>query len=248
VPKRVSFEHDQADSTALLAELASVIAHDVRTPVRHIGQFLEFYERELEAGNTTQAAAHFDIVKDSISRVSEMLDGIVTYARLGRGLDEPTEVNLKKLAASAFERAMMSEERSNAVLDYRGDEACIGHDVRIQEMFVHLFENALVHTPKDQDLTVRVDVYRGEQDTHIEIRDNGPGIPDGYEKIIFDMFQKGGKREEEDKPVGGLGLPLARRIARLHGGDLTLERQSGAGADKPASVFVVTLPNSEILT
>ncbi len=245
MPKRVSFEHDQADSTALLAEIASVIAHDVRTPVRHIGQFIEFYEREMEAGHEDQASDHFDIVKDSVARVSEMLDGIVTYARLGRGLDAPVDVNLKKLASSAFERVKMSEERKNATFEFRGDEESFGHDVRIQEMFVHLFENSLVHTPADQPVHIRVDVYRGEKDTHIEIRDNGPGIPEGYEKIIFDMFQKGHKREDDDKTVGGLGLPLARRIARLHGGDLTLERHSGAGADKPAPVFVVTLPNAE---
>lgn len=242
--KKISFEHDRADSTALLAEIATVVAHDVRTPVRHIGQFLEFYERELEAGHSEQAAAHLEIVKESVALVSDMLDGVVTYARLGRGLDAPEEVNLRKLVNSAFERASMALSRENIVLDYKGEETCFGHDVRIQEMFVHLFENSIQHSPKDATLSIQVSVYRGDDATHIEVSDNGPGVPEGYEQIVFDLFQKGRKSEDEASRSSGIGLSLARRIARLHGGDLTLERKSGGVASQGKTVFVITLPNT----
>lgn len=238
--KKISFEHDRADSSALVSELASVIAHDVRTPVRHIGQFLEFYQRELEAGNTAQAAEHLQIVKESVALVSDMLDGVVTYARLGRGLDEPCEVNLHKLAETAFSRACLALGRENVELILEGDPMAFGHDVRLQEMFVHLFENAMVHSGDVEKLIIRVASYQGEASTHIEVRDNGVGVPEGYDTIVFDLFQKGRKTKEVSSV--GIGLSLARRIARLHGGDLVLERQtSSSGAERPG-LFVITLP------
>ncbi|MAI90518.1 ATP-binding protein [Ponticaulis sp.] len=237
------FVFDQADSGELLAEVASVIAHDVRTPVRHVGQFLEFYERELLAGNIKQAAAHMEVVKESLGLVSDMLDGVITYARMGRGLEAPEEVNLHKLVNSALERAQMASGQRDVKLVFEGNEFGFGHEVRLMEMFYHLFENALLYHPGDSKPEIRVRVCRAGDQQKIEISDSGKGLPEGYSDIVFDLFQQVEKGKAHQGI--GLGMSMARRIAQMHGGDILLAEKQPGPDDLSGLKLIVLLPIAE---
>jgi two-component system sensor histidine kinase MprB len=69
------------------------------------------------------------------------------------------------------------------------------------------------------------------------VRDHGPGVPREQARRIFDPFERGGRDPADPVPGVGLGLALARTLARDMGGDLTLESPSGGGA-----LFRVELP------
>jgi CheY-like chemotaxis protein len=102
---------------------------------------------------------------------------------------------------------------------------------RVSQILVNLFGNALKFTPEGE-----VDVETGgaaESVLRVAVRDTGPGIPADQHEAIFEEFQQGSREETGT----GLGLAISRRLARLMGGDITLESEPGRG-----SVFYLTLP------
>ena len=81
---------------------------------------------------------------------------------------------------------------------------------------------------------------------HVSIKDNGPGIPEAYQSVIFERFRQGGNTLT-DKPQGtGLGLPISREIVEHFGGKLWVESNQQATSDVSTqcggSNFVFSLP------
>ena len=104
----------------------------------------------------------------------------------------------------------------------------------IQRMLTNLLDNAIKYTPAGGRVTVSV---QGDSDGAVvlSVSDTGLGIPEEDLARIFERFYRGDQSRSE--PGTGLGLSLARAIARAHGGDITVESHPGEG-----STFRVTLP------
>ena len=104
----------------------------------------------------------------------------------------------------------------------------------IQRMLTNLVDNAIKYTPGGGRVTVSV---RGDSDGAVvlSVSDTGPGIPEEDHERIFERFYRGDQSRSE--PGTGLGLSLARAIARAHGGDITVESRPMEG-----STFRVSLP------
>jgi two-component system sensor histidine kinase MtrB len=105
-------------------------------------------------------------------------------------------------------------------------------------MIGNLIDNAIRHAPPGS--SVRVDLDRSSTGYVIAVRDQGPGVPDEIRPHIFERFYRGdaARQRGPTRDGAGLGLALARWIARSHGGDVDLVRSSGSG-----STFVIALPS-----
>jgi two-component system sensor histidine kinase ResE len=104
-------------------------------------------------------------------------------------------------------------------------------------MLTNLVDNAIKYTPDGGRVTVSV---RGDSGGAVvlSVSDTGPGIPEQDLARIFERFYRGDQSRSE--PGTGLGLSLARAIARAHGGDITVESRPGEG-----STFTVRLPAAQ---
>ena len=104
----------------------------------------------------------------------------------------------------------------------------------LQRAFSNLLDNAIKYTPDQGKIHVRV--AAGQGDVQVSVSDTGPGIePDAREKI-FERFYR--TESSRTSPGTGLGLSLARTIARQHGGEVTVDSAGEAGA-----VFTMRLPS-----
>src|SRR5262249_2392731 len=115
------------------------------------------------------------------------------------------------------------------------DVVALADAARIRQCVDNLLANAIKHSPHGAGVTVQVDRFpaaRGEA-ARVEIIDQGPGVEPALLPHVFERFVTG------DRRTGGLGLGLylAKRIAVLHGGDLTVASPPGSGAR-----FILTLP------
>ena len=106
---------------------------------------------------------------------------------------------------------------------------------RIGRLLNNLISNALRHTPSGG--SVAVSVWREGAQVHIRIADTGEGISPGDLPHIFERFYRGEKSRNRDMGGAGLGLAIARGIARAHRGDIAAESQPGAG-----TTFHINLP------
>jgi signal transduction histidine kinase len=116
-----------------------------------------------------------------------------------------------------------------------GQVWCLGDDARILQIGRALATNAITHTPEGTTVTLRA--RRRGQRSELVVEDDGPGIPAGHRDAVFGRFY----RVEGGVASGsGLGLSIARELARLMGGDVTLESVSSPTA------FVLDLPGEPV--
>jgi two-component system, OmpR family, sensor histidine kinase KdpD len=109
--------------------------------------------------------------------------------------------------------------------------------VLFEQVFVNLLENAEKYTTRDSPIDIRA--YRDEEAIVIEVRDRGPGLPEGAEARVFEKFYRG---PHTGASGVGLGLPICKGIVEAHGGTIQAESQSGRGAIFRISLHNVGIP------
>jgi two-component system OmpR family sensor kinase len=115
------------------------------------------------------------------------------------------------------------------------DIVIVADEELIHRLVLNLVENAVKFTPGGG--TVHVDVTASDGNCSIRVADTGPGIPPADQSRIFERFFRGDRARPQNAGGAGLGLPIARWIAEIHGGELRLEH-----SDVHGTSFVAVLP------
>jgi signal transduction histidine kinase len=107
----------------------------------------------------------------------------------------------------------------------------------VGQILFNLVDNACKYGGKDAPPAIRLQARGADGVLTLEVQDDGPGVSAGEERVIFEPFERGGGEPGKGQSGVGLGLALARDLARSLGGDLTLASSTGDGA-----CFRLTLP------
>jgi heavy metal sensor kinase len=180
------------------------------------------------------------IVEEQATRLSRIVDDMFTLARADAGsypvrrtvmyLDEVVEEVIRGARVLAAARAVSIEWATLSSAAFTGDEHLL------RRLVGNLIDNAVRHSPTGG--VVRVELRRDTAAYSLSVADAGEGIPPAIQKHIFERFVRGDEARTRTVAGAGLGLALARWIARVHGGDLELVRSSHDG-----TVFTATLPS-----
>ena len=214
-------------------------SHELRTPVTTTRTaaavaLQQPHREEAEYRDTLQ------IVEQQAARLTRVVEDLFTLARADAGtypvqstpmyLDEVIDEVVRAARVIAATRQIDIEVSAVPSASYTGDEELI------RRMIVNLIDNACRHTPSGS--AVRVELDQTDGGYAVAVKDQGPGIPVEIREHIFERFFQGDASRRPSRREGaGLGLALARWIARAHGGDCVLARSSPSGA-----TFVVSLP------
>lgn len=206
-------------------------AHELRTPLTVLAGELEFalIDPALDPRHRAglQGAAH------QVRAMSELVEALLFLrnADTGRGAPAPDSVpvNLGDLARDAAHALVREHPERSADLSVCGDDEALvgGHAVLLATALRNLVANALKFTEPGQ--AVRVTVAAAGDTSRVVVEDAGPGIPAGDRDNIFDPFYRGAEARA-GKEGFGLGLPILRRVARAHGGDVAVSVSSLGGA------------------
>lgn len=184
-----------------------------------------------------------EIIEEQAARLSRIVDDMFTLARADAGnypvratpmyLDEVVEEVARAERVLAQTRDVDVEATTVSSASFVGDEDLI------RRLLLNLVDNAVRHAPPGS----AVSILMAEEDDAftIAISDRGPGIPPSVQPHIFERFYRGdpARTREPSYQGAGLGLALARWIARVHNGDVTLASSSEQG-----TTFTVRLPRS----
>jgi two-component system sensor histidine kinase ChvG len=118
-----------------------------------------------------------------------------------------------------------------------------GVEDRLVQVFRNLLANALSFSPSDSTVALRAALDGGW--IEIEIDDEGPGLPDGKEKEIFERFYSERPEGEKFGTHSGLGLSISKQIVEAHGGTLVAVNRRRAGGDVAGARFTAYLPALE---
>ena len=213
-------------------EFLSQVSHEVRTPMTSIRSFSEIL---LDADDIDEGQRqHFvgTIHQESL-RLTKLLDEILDLSALERG--ERTWDNVPVDAEAALGRALTVCEallRQRGVKVEQGERASTtmveGDADRLCQVFINLISNAVKYNDSDAPV-MRISSTVKAGSFVVDIADNGPGIPKGERKLIFEKFARG-QRGAADQSGAGLGLAISRQIVTRMNGALDLVQGPLPGA------------------
>jgi heavy metal sensor kinase len=214
-------------------------SHELRTPVT-VTRTAAAVALQQEHRDEADYRDALSIVEQQAARLSRVVDDMFTLARADAGsypmrimpmyLDEVIDEVVRSSRVVAAVKNVAVEAAVVPSAAFTGDEELI------RRMIVNLVDNAVGHTPGGS--SVRVELDETDSGYALAVKDQGPGIPAEIREQIFERFFRGDvSRRWNGRDGAGLGLALARWIARAHGGDVVLARSSPSG-----STFVISLP------
>ena len=218
-------------------------SHELRTPLTTIRGFAELY-RQGAGANPDEVATLVRRIEDEAARMGLLVEDRLLLARLDR--ERPltlAPVELPVLAVDAVQAAQAIALDRTIELDIRDDAGKLiayGDDARLRQVIANLMTNALVHTPPEASVTLRLFSEPGNRAV-VEISDTGPGLAPEQREHVFERFYRvdGARTRRTDRAATGTGLGLAivAAIVRAHHGNVEVISEPGQGA-----TFRVTLP------
>ncbi len=229
-----------AERTASEHRLRRFIAdasHELRTPLTSVRGYAEMLRRGAERSPEDSAIARRRIEEESV-RMSEMVDDMLVLARLGQGRPlEMKPVDLQALARDAVADARAVAPQREINLDAPNPVVVPGDDTRLREALGNLVRNAIVHTPADTPVEVRVAAVNGT--AHVAVADHGAGLRPEDRARVFEPFYRADPSRSRDSGGAGLGLSIVAAVAAAHGGLVKVDDTPGGGA-----TFEMELPTA----
>ena len=223
-------------------DFVSQVSHELRTPLTAIQMFSDLLMKEAPTTDPAKSQRYAAVISQESQRLTRLINTVLDFSKLDRKgvvLDR-TECDLKHIVQETLERYHPHlESLGFAVTAALPEEPVLlqADADRVAQILVNLLSNAEKYAAdgKQIELTLTQDFVTSV--AVIEISDRGPGIPAGHEKRIFQKFYRADDRLHSGIQGTGLGLTLARSLARAHGGNVTYARRAGGG-----STFTLRLP------
>ena len=219
------------DRLSSIGTLASGVAHEIGNPLTGI----LMVARNL-AGDPGAADAEerLGIIVDEAQRIHGIVQSLLTFGRRSEAQDALEPISVARAVRAAAELVNLETEGCRIDLDLEEDAPAMATSDGLTQVVVNLLTNARQASPASAAVVVRTRVDNGH--VHIEVDDDGPGIPDDLSERVFEPFFT-------TKPDGqgtGLGLSVSRQIVRRFGGSLAHMPRDVGG-----SRFTVTLQTLE---
>jgi len=213
-------------SFARLRAFSSDAAHELRTPLNRMANVAEV---ALQGEDAREQRAALESIRSTVEEQSQMVQSLLLLAELGdRRLALPWPLlDVDAWIARCVELYTPSFEEQGVKLAARSDAGTIeGDRTLLDRILVNLLDNALAHL--EPGARVEIEAVRSATGVTICVDDSGPGIPAADRERIFERFAR---LDRGMRSVGhGLGLAIARAVARLHGGELEIEDSPLGGA------------------
>ena len=208
-----------------LDQFAYVASHDLKAPLRGIANLSQWIEEEIGSGISDQAKEYLGLLRGRIHRMEGLIEGILSYSRVGRTTQGAERVDTGALLHDVIELVSPPEGAEIAVQD--GMPTVHTERLPLQQVFLNLIANALKYAG-GPEARVTVTWADGGEFVQFTVRDNGPGIAPEYHEKIWGIFQT---LQPRDKVEGtGIGLALVRKTVDNKGGRAWIESEPGHGA------------------
>jgi signal transduction histidine kinase len=243
--ERLLGEADRARAAAEQANQAktdflATMSHELRTPLNAILGYVALIADGISGPVTDGQMKHLGRVRASASHLLALIEEVLSFARLEAGSEsarsEPADVvALGREAAQLVEPVIEAHGLRFAVEAPEGALSIRTDARKVRQILLNLLANAARFTPAGGEVVLSISV--GPAGARLTVRDSGIGIEPEHQQQIFQPFWQVEQKLTRRAGGTGLGLSVSRRLARLLGGDVTVESAPGRG-----SAFTLTLP------
>ena len=244
-------ERAQSASRAKSTFLANM-SHEIRTPLNAINGFISLLKKD---ETDVQKQHQMEIVQEASGILTELISDILDLSKIESGHMElhTTDFLARKFFQSTIDlyKAKACEKNiriESELSDTLTDTLVLHSDaLRLRQVLNNLFSNAIKFTPDHQQIYFSVDYH--DDELRMRVRDTGIGIPEDELDQLFHPFIQTSNNHKSDYGGTGLGMAISLQIAKLMGGDLTVESKQGEGSsfffNVPVSVGTAVSPVDE---
>ncbi len=207
----------------------SLISHDLKTPIAKIQAVVD---RLLSQKNKTEDPLLTDLIRlrsysDELNRYIQSILSLLRVESKNFHLNKEI-CDINELIDEAIETLKpLANNKSQSLLTKKEPLFTIEADpTLIKEVIINVIENAIKYTPVGG--LIWIESYENNNEVHVKVKDNGPGIPAEELNILWQKFTRGKDQDLKTKGTG-LGLYLVKYFIELHGGTVTLESQVNLG-------------------
>lgn len=239
VTDSLQIEQALRDRNAALSEADSIkgkflsnMSYEFRTPLTSISGYAELLQQGIGGELPPQAKDYVDAISKSAERLGQQINAVLDFTQSEAGAlpvaRKPVDIAelVNTVEVSAGEAA--AKAKAVLVLDVKPNAGTIQGDVvRLKQAIDAIVDNALTHG--GDGLRVLIHASGDRNGVTLVVSDNGPGMDAQAQTMALDPVLRSQKAAAGQGMNGGLGLPLARKLIELHGGQFELESQPGAG-------------------
>ncbi|MCJ8278375.1 MAG: ATP-binding protein, partial [Rivularia sp. ALOHA_DT_140] len=224
------------------SEFLATMSHELRTPLNAIMGLSQLLQQGIVGSINDKQKEYIDCIYSSGVHLLELINDILDLSKVEAGKEDLSlfPLQIEDLCNYVISTVRERAEEKGLELSFSIDKkanTCIADERRIKQMLLNLLTNAIKFTSEGK---VSLQVIKLPEGTAFRVCDTGIGIKPSQFKHLFEPFKQLDSRLNRQYEGTGLGLALTRKLARLHGGDITVESNSGKG-----SRFTLFLPDTE---
>lgn len=217
------------EASRLKDEFLATISHELRTPLNSILGWTQLFRAgKLDDSGKSHA---LETIEQSAKTQARLIEDLLDVSRIvtGKMRLEVRSIQMSDVIQAAVQTIRPAAEAKNISLQVILESAncpVFGDPNRLQQVLWNLLSNAIKFTP--QDGSVQIILRRENSLVHVQVKDNGSGIPAEFLPYVFDAFRQADSSSTRSHKGLGLGLTIVRRLIELHGGTVRAE-SSGEG-------------------
>ncbi len=212
-----------------LEAFAYSVSHDLRAPLRAIKSFTQIISDRYSQSLPDDAKRFFGFILKAGDDMSQLIQGLLDYSRLGRTALNMERVSLAETVDETLEVMAMKIKGENAVVRVgKPLPEVIADRSLLNRILINLLDNAIIYHKPYQAPEINISAEQESGDVILSITDNGMGIDQKFRDRVFEIFQR--LHSSEEISGTGLGLALVKKCVELIGGEITLESEPGKGS------------------
>jgi two-component system, OmpR family, phosphate regulon sensor histidine kinase PhoR len=229
-------EEEAVQKTSFVAN----VSHEFKTPLTTIRLYAELLEQG-RVRDATQGGEYLRTIGRETQRLARLVNNALDFSRLEQGKKKYAREEIDLTAALGRLLDTHAPRLAEAGMDLRRDlpaaEVRVSTDRdALEQIVLNLLDNACKYAAGGGEVTVSVEAGKNGG-AAVRVADRGPGVPDEHHERIFEKFHRVNDALTAEKTGAGLGLSIARQLARGLGGDLHYVPRAGGGAE-----FILELP------
>ena len=225
-----------ARSNRELDRFASIVAHDLRSPLLTISGYCQLLREELGEQCPATVEEYLNQIISGAARMDRLIEDLLEYSRSGSSRRPLEPVDMESVLVQARANLEASIREQGAEIEVGPMPTVVGDQTQLVQLFQNLIGNAIKFR-RQPPPRVRVTASRDGGCWQFAVEDNGIGIEKEHFDHIFQTFQRLHGREY---PGTGIGLAVCKKIIERHGGQIWLDSIVGQG-----TTFQFTLPDQE---
>lgn len=222
--KMEEYLHSLEKSNKELDQFAYVVSHDLKAPLRTIGNLTDWIMEDAGKNLDKQSQENFNLIRGRVKRMEQLINGILEYSKSTKAAEVENFFSMNEIVSDAVEMIATPQdcevEVENNMPLYYGDKT------KYKQVFLNFISNSVKHNDKPK-IKVQVKCHELDHFWKFSITDNGPGIDPKYHEKIFVIFQTLKARDEFEST--GVGLAIVKKIIEESGGKIWVESQLGEG-------------------